>query len=207
LLGRSDSPLTDRGREQAVALSPLLAGAGRVVTSPLARARDTAEALSLGLPVEVDERWVEVDYGDYEGQSLSSVPRRTWAKWRSNPEEPWPGGESLCDVSRRVAECCEELFALEGDGARADSDLVVVSHVSPIKAAVAWALGAEATVVWRLYLANGSITRIGWGADAPVLRSFNETFPAAAAASAAAAPTAASAAAAAAPTAAADLRD
>lgn len=157
-------------------MAPSLVGAGRLVSSPLTRARETADALSLGLRIEVDERWVEVDYGDYEGRSLSSVPRQTWETWRSNPDEPWPGGESLTDVSRRVTECCEELFGLEGSGARAESDVVVVSHVSPIKAAVAWALGAPRSVVWRLYLANASVTRIAWGAGAPVLRSYNETF-------------------------------
>lgn len=156
-------------------MASTLAGAGRLISSPLLRARDSADALGLGIPVEVDERWVEVDYGEYEGQSLSSVPRRTWASWRSHPEQPWPGGESLSDVTRRVTQCCEELFALEGTGARAGADVVVVSHVSPIKAAVAWAIGAPETVVWRLYLATASITRIAWGADAPVLRSYNET--------------------------------
>ncbi len=53
--------------------------------------------------------------------------------------------------------------------------MVVVSHVSPIKAAVAWALGAGDQVVWRLYLATASITRIGWGRDGPVLHRYNET--------------------------------
>ena len=55
--------------------------------------------------------------------------------------------------------------------------MVVVSHVSPIKAAVAWALGAGDEVVWRLYLATASITRIGWGDDGPVLHGYNETIP------------------------------
>ena len=181
LLGRTDSPLTDRGRDQAASLGSALSGAGRLISSPLSRARDSAIAFGLEVPVEVDDRWVEVDYGDYEGRSLSSVPRQTWATWRSHPEQPWPGGESLSDVSRRVSECCEELFALEGGGARARADVVVVSHVSPIKAAVAWALGAPEAVVWRLYLATASITRIAWGVDAPVLRSYNETLGVAAA--------------------------
>jgi broad specificity phosphatase PhoE len=51
----------------------------------------------------------------------------------------------------------------------------VVSHVSPVKAAVAWALGASETVVWRMFLSTASVTRIAWGAGSPVLRSYNET--------------------------------
>jgi broad specificity phosphatase PhoE len=156
-------------------LAPELGNVGRLIASPLARARDTAEALGLGLPVEVDDRWVEIDYGEYEGRSLSSVGNSSWKRWRTDPAYPWPGGESLADVGRRVRESCEELFAVEGEGARADSDVVVVSHVSPIKLAVAWALGTGDETAWRLYLASASLTRVAWNFDAPVLRSYNQT--------------------------------
>lgn len=176
LLGRTDSPLTEEGRAQAKALSPALRKAGRLVTSPLSRARHTAESFELGLPVEVDERWIEVDYGDYEARPLSSISNETWERWRSDVNEPWPYGESLADVGRRVREACEELFARHGEGARSEEDVVVVSHVSPIKAAVAWALGVGDETIWRLYLATASVTRIAWVRNAPVLRSFNETF-------------------------------
>jgi len=176
LLGRSDSPLTERGRAQAAALAPALGRTGRLVVSPLPRARETAEVLGLGLPVEVDERWIEVDYGDYEGRALSAVSSSTWERWRSDVEDPWPNGESLADVGGRVRQACEELFARDGEGARAEEHVIVVSHVSPIKAAVCWALGTGVGTVWRLYLATASVTRIAWGSDAPVLRSYNETF-------------------------------
>ena len=66
-----------------------------------------------------------------------------------------------------MAAACEELFAADGAGARRrDGDVVVVSHVSPIKAAVAWALGT-ADLYWRLHLRTASVTRIGWSRDAP----------------------------------------
>jgi broad specificity phosphatase PhoE len=175
LLGRSDSPLSDRGHSQVSALGPLFGRVSRVVTSPLARARDTAHAIAAGLPVEVDERWVEVDYGEYEGRTLSEISVTEWSGWRRNPDSPWPGGESLVDVAKRVRDSCEELFAEEGAGARAEGDVVVVSHVSPIKLAVAWALGTGEEVVWRLHLGTASLTRVAWGVDAPVLRSYNET--------------------------------
>jgi len=177
LLGRTDSPLTDRGRSQAAALSGHLGPVGRLVTSPLVRARQTAGALGLDLPIDVDERWIEVDYGQFEGQALASVPAETWARWRADPAFRPPGGESLTEVGNRVRAACDELFARPDEGARAGADVVVVSHVSPIKAAVAWALGAGDEVVWRLYLATASVTRIAWGADGPVLRGFNQTLP------------------------------
>ena len=53
--------------------------------------------------------------------------------------------------------------------------MVVVSHVSPIKAAVAWALGADELVAWRLRLSTGSVTRVDMGPHGPQVVSFNET--------------------------------
>jgi broad specificity phosphatase PhoE len=81
-------------------------------------------------------------------------------------------------VDARVATACAELFATPDAGARRpDGDVVVVSHVTPIKAAVAWALGADAGLSWRLHLQTASVTRIGWGHDAPVLHGFNQVAP------------------------------
>jgi broad specificity phosphatase PhoE len=175
LLGRAESPLTARGRSDAAKLSGALGPVFRLVSSPLGRARQTAEALGLAPPVEVDERWIEVDYGELEGRALRDVPPELWARWRADPTFAAPGGESLRAVGERVRIACDELFARPGAGARADADVVVVSHVSPIKAAVAWALGGGDEMVWRLYLATASITRIGWGSDGPVLHRYNET--------------------------------
>lgn len=178
LLGRAESPLTARGRSDAAKLSGALGPVFRLVSSPLGRARQTAEALGLAPPVEVDERWIEVDYGELEGRALRDVPAELWARWRADPTFAAPGGESLRAVGERVRIACDELFARPGEGARADADVVVVSHVSPIKAAVAWALGGGDEMVWRLYLATASITRIGWGSDGPVLHRYNETLSA-----------------------------
>lgn len=175
LLGRTDVPLTALGWRQAAALAAGLGPVARLVSSPLRRALDTAAALGLDVPAEVDDRWVEVDYGEHEGRPLGEVPAEVWRRWRSDPAYRPAGGESLGEVGDRVREACEELFARAGAGARADDgDVVVVSHVSPIKAAVAWALGTGG-LDWRLRLSTGSITRIGWGDDAPVLHGFNWT--------------------------------
>jgi broad specificity phosphatase PhoE len=174
LLGRTDAPLTDAGRAQAAALAPRLGRVRRLVSSPLRRALDTAAAFGLDLPVEVDDRWVEVDYGEHEGRALTDVPAEVWRRWRQDPDYRPAGGESLAAVGVRVREACAELTAAPGTGARADDgDVVVVSHVSPIKAAVAWALGADDRLAWRLHLSTGSVTRIGWGAGGPVLHGYN----------------------------------
>ncbi len=175
LLGRIDAPLTDRGRAQARAAASSVAGATTLLSSPLVRGRATAEELGTGLPVEVDERWVEVDYGELDGLPLASVPPELWEEWRTDPDFRPSGGESLREAGARVRAACEELFARDGEGARGEHPVVVVSHVTPIKLATCWALGTGEVGVWRLYLATGSVTRISWGADGPVLDRFNET--------------------------------
>jgi broad specificity phosphatase PhoE len=179
LLGRTDAELTAHGRAQVAATRALLAGpVSELRTSSLVRARDTAALLGLGAPVAVDDRWIEIDYGAFECQALGAVPAEVWQRWLTDRHFRPEGGETLAEVDARVTVACEELFAEDGSGARRrDGDVVVVSHVTPIKAAVAWALGSL-DLYWRLHLRTASVTRIGWGRGAPVLHSFNEVAPA-----------------------------
>jgi broad specificity phosphatase PhoE len=179
LLGRTDAALTEQGRAQAASVPALLSAPVTLVrSSPLSRARITAALLGFDAPLEVDERWIEVDYGEFECQPLRDVPADVWLEWRRNPDFRPAGGETLAEVETRVAGACEELFADDGAGARASvGDVVVVSHVTPIKAAVAWALGAGPELSWRLHLQTASVTRIGWGNGAPVLHGFNQVAP------------------------------
>lgn len=167
LLGRSDRPLTDVGRAQAAAIAEAVGSVGLVVSSPLQRARETAEAF--GTAVDIDERWIEIDYGEYDCRPLADVPLEFWEAWRDDPAQRPPGGESLTDVGVRVREACLDL----AERARGE-DVVVVTHVSPIKAAVAWALGTGDEIAWRTFVAVASITRIAVSDRGPVLRSFNE---------------------------------
>jgi broad specificity phosphatase PhoE len=170
LLGRGDPPLTDLGRRQAAASATALAGVARVVTSPLHRARQTAEAFGPRVPVEVDERWTELDYGDFEGRPFNEVPSTTWQRWRHDASYTPPGGESLATLGRRVRDACEHLARSDRNG-----DVAVISHVSPIKAAIAWALGVDDTVAWRMFLDVASISRVAVGPHGPSMRSYNET--------------------------------
>jgi broad specificity phosphatase PhoE len=175
LLGRTDAALTELGRAQVVAARALVRDpVADVRTSPLSRARDTAALLELAPPVTVDERWVEVDYGEFECQPLGDIPAEVWQRWMADRHFRPEGGETLAEVDLRVGEACAELFATAGEGARRrDGDVVVVSHVTPIKAAVAWALGTT-DLYWRLHLRTASVTRIGWNREAPILHGFNE---------------------------------
>lgn len=176
LVGRLDPPLTDLGREQAVAVAAMVGPVARVVASPLSRAVETARAFRGGGSggsgeIEIDERWIEMDYGDFDGKPFADVPAAVWRQWRADSSfEPPGGGESLDAVGERVAAACAELLA----GDAAEQDVVVVSHVSPIKAAVAWALGVDQSVAFRMRLDNATVTRIGPG---PVVHTFNAPVP------------------------------
>jgi probable phosphoglycerate mutase len=179
LLGRIDAELTAVGRAQAASVRSLLSDpVAELRTSPLTRARHTAAALGLQVEAQIDPRWIEVDYGEFDGQPLRDIPATVWQEWRRDPGFRPAGGETLSEVDQRVAGACDELFAQPDHGARrTGSDVVVVSHVTPIKAAVAWALGADAGLSWHLHLNTASVTRIGWGNGAPVLHGFNQLAP------------------------------
>ncbi|MET0726983.1 MAG: histidine phosphatase family protein [Acidimicrobiales bacterium] len=169
LLGcRLDPALDDLGVRQAQALAAVLAGAARVVASPLLRTRQTASALAL--PTTVDHRWAEIDYGTLDGTPLAEVPGALWEAWRADVHFRPNGGESLASVGERVRRACDDL-AEEA----MTHDIVVVTHVSPIKAAVAWALEVGDEVAWHMFCAPASITEISTTGGRRCLHTFNVT--------------------------------
>lgn len=169
LLGHLDVDLDAVGRAQAERLGAEIGPVDHVITSPLRRARQTAAAIEG--PLTVDERLIELDYGEFDGRALGDVPAETWARWRSDLDFAPPGGESLAELGVRVRSFLEELSI----GDAADETVAVVSHVSPIKAAVAWALGASDELTWRLFVAPASISEVEVTRRGTVLRRFNET--------------------------------
>lgn len=173
LLGRIDAELDELGRRQAATLAEAVGPVDRVISSPLLRTRETAAAF--GLPVEVDDRWVELDYGDFDGTPIDEVPSDLWARWRSDPDFAPPRGESLRQVGLRVRSALDDLAAPDGPVSSGAGVTVVVTHVSPIKAAVTWALGVGDDVTWRLWVAPASISRMEARRAGAVLTSFNET--------------------------------
>lgn len=166
LLGRADPSLTESGEEQARRLAVALPVPDRVVSSPLRRARETAAAF--GRPIELDERWIELDYGELDGKASSAVSDDVWTSWRADSSFTVPGGESLETLSIRVRAACADLSQ-----AAAASTVVVVTHVSPVKAAIAWALDVPIAIAWRMYVEDASVSRIDIGPEGPVVRWFN----------------------------------
>lgn len=167
LSGRGDVDLDPTGEAQAAAVARAVGPVDLVVCSPLRRTQATAAAW--GLPVEEDERWIELDYGDLDGTPMGEVDPQLWARWRSDVAFAPPGGESLRDLGLRVRAACEDLAEVARDG-----HVVVVTHVSPIKAAVAWALGVGDDISWRMFVAPASVTRIAVGDRGPSVHGFND---------------------------------
>ena len=174
LVGRSDPALTELGRRQALALVPLLVDVHELWTSPLGRARETAQLALPHLRAQIKDSFVEVDYGALEGEPISAVSADQWQAFETDHEMALGNGESLASVDARVR---AELDTLLADPAsllhRTDEHLAIVSHVSPIKSATAWALGVPGSVAWRTRLDNGSITTIGTRRSSPLLVHFN----------------------------------
>lgn len=166
-----DLSLDDVGRIQAMRCGSYIRETfpgARVISSPLVRAVQTATAVSD--TVEIDDRFIELDYGDWDGVAMSEIDATHWAQWRNDASFRPPHGESLLELDARVRPALEELC----DEAKT-RDIVVVSHVSPIKSAITWALGVGPDVTWRCHLDRASITRIGIGPRGPALLGMNDT--------------------------------
>jgi len=171
-LGHADPPLDPTGETQADAVAAVLEGAGRVITSPLVRARQTAQRIAdrSDVDVEVDDRFIELDYGQWDQRPLVDVSAAEWEEWHNDLTFAPPGGESLEAVGRRVRSGLEDLAA-----AASHADVVVVTHVSPLKSAVAWSLGAGDEIVWRMFVSPAAICRIDVSRGRPSLHSFGES--------------------------------
>ena len=176
--GRGDIPLTETGQRQARAAAERLAERGGVqliVTSPLGRARLTAEAVAAatGAPLRVDDGWMETDFGEWEGLSYAEA-MQAWpdelAAWSKDTSVAPPGGESFAATTRRV------LPALDRVLDREPSTVVVVSHVSPIKIVLRHALLAPPPALRRMQLDVACLSEVDWYPDGPaVVRSLNDT--------------------------------
>ncbi len=158
--GRGNPPLTDLGREQADRAAKMLAAKGdiaAVVSSPLQRARSTAEAAAtaLDVPLRILDGLIETDFGQWEGLTFAEAAQRDpalHADWLGDPSIPAPGGESFDQVRERIEGVRRDLVALYPG-----ENVVVVSHVTPIKTLLQLALGVGPSLLYRLHLDLASL--------------------------------------------------
>ena len=177
--GGADPALTPRGGEQAAAAASALADRGitAVVSSPMRRARETADvvASALGLPVGEVNDLRECAFGEWEGHSFAEV-RERWpdelVAWLASTSVAPPGGESFDAVGRRVRRARDKVLAGHPEGT-----VLLVSHVTPIKTLVRLSLGAPPAALYRMELSSASLTEIQWFSNGSAsLRRFNQVF-------------------------------
>jgi ribonuclease H / adenosylcobalamin/alpha-ribazole phosphatase len=177
--GRGDIPLTSVGVQQAVAAASRLAergGIDLVLTSPLSRARQTAQAVAdaTGAPLVIDVGFAETDFGAWEGLTFAEVQAR-WpdemSAWQADADVAPLGGESFAAVATRVNAALDRLLA-----GHERQTIVVVSHVTPIKTLACRALLAPLAAMFRMHLDVAALCEVAWFADGPaLLRSLNDT--------------------------------
>ncbi|MFF3708700.1 bifunctional RNase H/acid phosphatase [Streptomyces phaeochromogenes] len=178
--GGSDPALSETGRLQAERVATALAARGTVqdvISSPLARCRETAGivAARLGLDVRIEDGLRETDFGAWEGLTFAEVRERypdDMSAWLSSPDaEPTGGGESFEAVAHRVGAARDELLA-----AHTGRTVLLVSHVTPIKTLVRLALGAPPEALFRMELSAASLSVVAYYGDGNAsVRLLNDT--------------------------------
>lgn len=173
--GAQDVALSPLGMRQAEALGQAVSrrAIAHVYVSPFERARHTAEiALAgLGLPLTVVDDLRELSLGEWEGCTVEEIrtrPGDPYARWVRDPVQcPPPGGEPLADVQARVLRAVEGITAAHPNG----DDVLIVSHGGVISALLAHCFGLPLASIWRIAVANCSLSEIA----PPRVVSVNET--------------------------------
>ncbi|RFU86136.1 bifunctional RNase H/acid phosphatase [Streptomyces triticagri] len=178
--GGDDPALSDAGREQAERVAEALAARGTieaVVSSPLARCRQTAAAVAArtGLDVAIEQGLRETDFGAWEGLTFGQVSELyadDLSAWLASQDAaPTGGGESFATVAGRVAEARDRIIERY-----AGRTVLVVSHVTPVKTLVRLALGAPPDAMFRMDLSAASLSAVAYYADGnAAVRLLNDT--------------------------------
>ncbi|MEA2171561.1 MAG: hypothetical protein QOF76_4861 [Solirubrobacteraceae bacterium] len=166
--GRTDLPLTPKGREQALLSGRRFAGKSfaLVLISPLARARETADLAGLGEVAQPDPNLMEWDYGDIEGRTTDEIRAEVpgWDIWDDGP----PGGETLDVVGERADLVIDRAMA-------ADGDVVLFSHGHLLRVLGARWLGEPPAFGGRLVLDAAAICELAYERERRVIRLWNGT--------------------------------
>ena len=173
--GVQDVALSELGARQAEALGQALRRLriAAVYTSPLERARRTAEiaASGLGVPLQPVHDLRELSLGDWEGRTVEEIralPGDPYEQWVRDPVACLPpGAEPLPEVQARVVSAMAGIAAAHPNG----HPVLVVCHGGVISAYLAHCLGLPLSSIWRLTLSNGSISEVA----PPSVRSVNST--------------------------------
>jgi broad specificity phosphatase PhoE len=166
--GGSDIPLDDQGREEARAAARTLDGwnISRAYTSPLGRARETAELVEPACGVVVDPDLVEWDYGIYEGRTTPQIREEepAWSIWT----HPIKGGESIEQVGARV-----DRFLARVLGELESGNAAVFAHGHVLAVLIARWCELAPIEGRRFPLATATVSLLGWHREDHVIRALN----------------------------------
>lgn len=183
LAGRSPGVLLDDvGQEQAAATAQRIAGLPIrvVVSSPLERCQQTAQAIAgaLGKPIDVrvDDRFIECGYGDWTGEELKKLAKDPlWKIVQGHPSAAtFPAGESIRDMQSRALTAAREWDATVSAEHGAQALWVAVSHGDVIKSILADALGTHLDNFQRIVVDPASVSVISYTPLRPFVVRFNE---------------------------------
>jgi probable phosphoglycerate mutase len=164
--GRTDIPLTDRGRAAAEGLGGLLAGRpfALVLTSPLVRARDTCRLAGYSDEAQVDPNLREWDYGDYEGRTTAQIrsQRPGWDLWTDGV----PHGEAIEQVAARAD-------AVIARAAAADGDVALFAHGHLLRILTTRWLGLPPADARLFALATATLSTLGYERETRALTRWN----------------------------------
>ncbi|MEJ7749447.1 MAG: histidine phosphatase family protein [Candidatus Limnocylindrales bacterium] len=166
--GRTDVPLTADGRAQARALGARVAHRkfSLILTSPLARATDTARLAGHGEDALADPDLVEWDYGTLEGMTTPEI-RQTYPGW-TVWDGPWPEGETPAQVGVRVDRVIERCLAPNVTG-----DVLLFGHGHLLRVLTARWLGLPPDTGRLFALSTATVGVLGWEREHPVIESWN----------------------------------
>lgn len=169
--------LSVEGRREAEGTAAAIRRIGPVdaiLSSPLERARETAEAIGLAcrVPVETDAGLNEVDFGSWSGSAFDDLAGdQHWQHWnRERDQVRPPGGETMAEAQCRVVRVLDRLREADGD-----RTFVLVSHADLIKSALAWALGLPLAFYARFEISPASVSRLVVAPGHVRVWSINET--------------------------------
>ncbi|QNT79383.1 histidine phosphatase family protein [Entomobacter blattae] len=166
--GRTDIPLTENGRKQAMALRPIVAKQSfdLVLTSPLSRAKETCQLAGLGDKAQEDTNLYEWDYGEYEGKKTADI-RKTipdWSIWTTPIKE----GESLDMVEKRAAALIQRCLDHKGK-------IALFAHGHILRILGAYWSAKKASFGAHLALSTASICKLGYERENQVISTWNLT--------------------------------